>query len=131
MIPRPDQSAEGRKQIGLPGPGEEPRKPFILDWGPFLLFCGIGTFVFTQRMGWAGALVFYGAMTVFLFAIWLYVELSQLIFAVRVRPCLPKVISDMDPSERRKSFRSLPSWWRRQIVKQRLSLRRRRHRRSG
>ena len=106
---------------GYAGHRDDPPKTFIQDWGPLLLFCGVGTYVFVGALGWAGLIAFYGSLLLFGFILWL----PGFVLWCRARPLLLKAASELPPGDRRRFLAQLPPRerrkWKRWLAKRRLT----------
>lgn len=106
---------------GYAGHRAEPPKTFIQDWGPFLLFCGLGTYLSVESLGWAGLNAFYGSLLLFGFVMWL----PGFVRWRRARPLLLKAVSQLPPGERRRVLVDFPPRerrkWKRWLAKHRLA----------
>jgi hypothetical protein len=90
---------------------DEPRKSFIQDWGPFLAFCGIGTYVFVRALGPLGFIPFYGTLLLFGFILWLP---GAIRYPGTKRKLLDAVVG-LSHRERREFMARLPARLRRDV----------------
>ena len=97
-------------------------KGFLRDWGPSILFCGLGTYLFAGAGGVAGVMFFWGFLLLCFTALWLPTH----ILWRRTRP----LVARFPPKARREFLATLPPRERRKL-KRWLAKRRLTHRCTG